>query len=95
MNTPHNGDQRNGRPPPPADQATVGTVEHSLCGAGGLVLTVGLLALTYPALLYVTRPLTVLASTAVVVIATTVWLLIWLGLELLWEWQTGRLGADA
>lgn len=76
------------------DSGTVGTVEHCLCGVAGLLCTVALLAVLYPTLVAVTQPLYVLSSTALVAIATTLWLLTWLGAEFVWEWRTGRARAE-
>jgi hypothetical protein len=56
------------------------------------VVAVGLL---YPTLVGVTRPLHLLSSTALLTIAATVWICTWFGLELVWEWQAGRLSVDA
>jgi len=70
---------------------TVGTVEHCLCGVVGLLCTVAILALWYPALVAATQSLYVLSSTAVVAVVTTLWLLTWLGAEFVWEWRAGRL----
>jgi hypothetical protein len=44
----------------------------------------------YPVLVGVTRPLRLLSSTAVVVALVSVWLLVWLGLEVVLEWRRRR-----
>lgn len=54
-----------------------------------------LVALVYPLLVAVTKPLHLLSSTALVVILAAVWFLTWLCLELVWEWQATRRTAKA
>lgn len=97
MSTPHNGDQRH-RTHHCSSEATlsgsVSTVEHCLCGVTGFFVTGVLIAPLYPTLVAVTQPLYLLSSTALTVILVTVWILVWLGLECLWEWRAGRLTAD-
>lgn len=96
MNTSRGGG-RNRTNPDPSEQGpreTVGTVEHCLCGLAGFFVTAAMVALLYPTLVAVTRPLHVLSSTALVVILTTVWVVTWLGLELVWTWRDDRLTTD-
>jgi hypothetical protein len=70
---------------------TVGRVEHYSCGLVGLVVTAAALLFLYPALVAATRPLYLLSSVALVFVVITAWVLVWLSLELVWEWRTGRL----
>ncbi len=94
MNTPQRGGRGNQTTRNPSErtpQETVGTVEHYLCGLTGSLATMGLVALFYPTLVAVTRPLHILSTTALVVILTTVWIGIWFALELAWEWRASRL----
>ncbi|WP_256686230.1 hypothetical protein [Halococcus qingdaonensis] len=51
-----------------------------------IVLTV----LFYPLLVSLALGLEMLATTALVSAVVLVWCLAWIGLELLWEWQTER-----
>ena len=97
MLTPYKPDQTDDAPYTPSEQClpeTVGTVEHCLCGVAGLLCTVAILALWYPALVAATQSLYVLSSTAVVAVVTPLWLLAWLGVEFVWQWRAGRLGAE-
>ena len=97
MPTPHKREQTDDGPytsPERCLSGTVGTVEHCLCGVVGLLCTGAILALWYPALVAATQPLYVLSSTAVVAVTTTVWLLTWFGVELVWEWRAGRLSTE-
>jgi len=96
MDTPHNGDPRNQDACTSSEQdclCTVGTAEHCLCGLTGSLFAVAIIAVLYPTLVALTEPLYVLSSTALVVITTMLWLLIWFGLECAWEWRAGRLTA--
>ena len=91
MTTSHKPEQADGGACTRDDQCltgTISTVEHGLCGVAGFLWTGAILALCYPALVTVTQPLYVLSSTALVAIATTTWLLTWLGVELVWAWRT-------
>lgn len=97
MPTPYEPGQTDDDPYTPGDQCfaeTVGTVEHCLCGVVGLLCTGAVLAVLYPALVTITRPLSVLSSTAVVAIVATLWLLTSLGVEFVWEWRAGRLQTE-
>ncbi|WP_049920637.1 hypothetical protein [Haloferax sulfurifontis] len=86
-------------PVPDDDQPTQGVIqpaeidatERYVCSLIGLGAMAGVLLLFYPLLLAVTRPFQQLSVTALVFVLVTVWLLVWLGSELVWEWQTGRL----
>ncbi len=98
MPTPYKREQTDDGPHTNTEQCrpgTVGAVEHYLCGVIGLCCTGVVLALWYPALVAVTRPLYVLSSTAVVAVVTTLWLLTWLGVEFVWEWRAGRLRLES
>lgn len=69
----------------------VNPVEHGACCLAGLAAT-GLMALlVYPVLVAVTQPLQVLSSTAIVFVLVFLWLLSWLGIEIIWEWRAGRI----
>ena len=70
---------------------TVGRVEHYSCGLVGLAVTAAALLFLYPALVAATRPLYLLSSVALVFVVVTAWVLLWLSLEFVWEWRTGRL----
>jgi len=94
MLTPYKPERPNGGAQTPTEQRFVGAVEaveHCLCGIVGLVLTGVILGLSYSTLVAVTEPLYVLSSTALVAIASSVWLLTWLGVEFVWEYRSGRL----
>jgi hypothetical protein len=56
----------------------------------GFLATSVVALLFYPVLVAVTRPLHLLSSTAIVVVLMLVWALVWLGIEVLWEWRAGR-----
>lgn len=71
--------------------ATVGALEHYSCGLAGLVATAVVVAAFYPTLVAATRPLYLLSSVALVSVVITAWVLVWLSLEFVWEWRTGRL----
>lgn len=91
MYTPH-GSAGNGRPTvSDSDGAKrIGSIEHHLCGAGGLLLAIMLTVLFYPLLVSLALGLEMLATTALVSVVVLVWCIAWIGLELLWEWQAGR-----
>ncbi len=91
MYTPH-GSTGNGRPTvSDSDGAKrIGSLEHHLCGAGGLLVAIVLTVLFYPLLVSLALGLEMLATTALVSAVVLVWCLAWIGLELLWEWQTER-----
>jgi hypothetical protein len=72
---------------------TVGTVEHYSCGVASLLVTVVFVVLLYSTLVALTAALGVLATTWLVLLVFAVWFLTWLGLELVWEWQAGRLSS--
>jgi hypothetical protein len=80
-------------PPDRAAPETVGAVEHYSCGLVGLFATAVALVFVYPALVAATRPLYLLSSVALVFVVITAWVLVWLSLELVWEWRAGRLFA--
>jgi hypothetical protein len=87
-----------GRSPPNGAETepgacTVGTVEHCSCGAASLLVTVVSVALLYSTLVALTGALGILATTWLVLLVFAVWFVIWLLLELVWEWQAGRLTA--
>jgi hypothetical protein len=90
MYIPHGG--RGARDERPGDTAPVGApvVEYFACGLLGLVATSLLVLLFYPFLLAVTRPLQMLSSTAIVLLFVVLWTLVWLGIEIVWDWRTGR-----
>ncbi|EMA08259.1 hypothetical protein [Haloferax denitrificans] len=71
--------------------AEIDATERYVCSLIGLGTVAGVLLLFYPLLLAVTRPFQQLSITALVFVLVTVWLLVWLGTELVWEWHTGRL----
>ncbi|MDS0243682.1 hypothetical protein NDO74_20490 [Haloferax sp. S2CR25-2] len=71
--------------------AQIDATERYVCSLIGLGAVAAVLFLFYPLLLAVTRPLHLLSITALVFVLATVWLVVWLGSELVWEWQTGRL----
>jgi len=71
--------------------AEINAAEHYICSLIGLVTVVGVVVLFTPILVALTRPFQQLSATAFVFVLATVWLLVWLGTELVWEWQTGRL----
>ena len=73
---------------------TVGRVEHYSCGAAGLLVTAVSVSLVYPLLVALTRPLSVLSSTAVTVVFVVAWLTTWTLLECAWAWRSGRATAD-
>jgi hypothetical protein len=98
MTTPHRGEQSTDARRQPPDQGhacTVSTGEHCLCGVTSFVGTTVVVALLYPTLVGVTRPLHLLSSTALLTIAVAIWIGTWFGLELAWEWRAGRLPVDA
>ena len=74
-------------------EESVGVVEHFSCGLFGLLATAAVLVFVYPALVAATRPLYLLSSVALVFVVITAWVLVWLSLELVWEWRAGRLFA--
>lgn len=92
--TPH-GSAGNGRPTVSDGERAerIGSIEHHLCGAGGLLLAIVLTALFYPLLVSLTLGLEMLATTALVSAVVLVWCLAWIGLELLWGWHVGRRSA--
>ncbi|WP_255494065.1 hypothetical protein [Halarchaeum sp. CBA1220] len=72
----------------------VGWREHYTCAAASLAATVVAVALLYPALVALTRPLGVFSTTALVLGVAAVMGVAWLTLELVWEWCAGRLGGS-
>lgn len=74
---------------------TVGTVNHCLCGISCLAVSVAVVAVLYPALTAVTRPLHLLSSTALVLILVVLWVLFWLGLEVARGQRASRQAADS
>lgn len=92
--TPHGGLGAEPRRPPTDRRTGVSVVEHAACCAAGLGAAVLCLVLFYPALVAATRPLHVLSSTAIVFALAWVWLLVWVGVELAWEWRAGRFAAS-
>lgn len=99
VNNHHTGDpdpsntseQGNGASPEQLGGGTVGTVEHCTCGLLAALVTATIVGAFYPALLSVIRPFELLSSTTLVVALAATWILLWLVLELLWEWRAGRL----
>ena len=73
-----------------ADRTGISGVEYAACCAAGLAAAGAFLLLFYPALVAVTRPLHVLSSTAIVFVLAWVWIVVWVGVELAWEWHAGR-----
>lgn len=72
------------------EQAHSGFVEYSVCGLGGLVLTVLLSFLFYAQLVAVAESFELLSSTLVVFVILSVWVLLWVVFGTLWEWRAGR-----
>ena len=94
MYIPHGGQgERDERP---ADAAPVGApaVEYFGCGLLGLIATSLLVPLFYPYLVAVTQPLKMLSSTVIVLVFVVMWTLVWLGIETVWGWRTGRPSAS-
>jgi hypothetical protein len=50
--------------------------------------------LLYPLLVSVTRPLQLLSSTAIVFALVFLWFLLWLAIEIAWEWRAGRISPE-
>ena len=73
---------------------TVSRVEHYSCGVAGLLVTAASVFLVYPLLVALTRPLSVLSSTAVTVVFVVTWLTAWALFECAWVWQSGRATVD-
>ena len=73
---------------------TVGRVEHYSCGAAGLLVTAASVFLVYPFLVALTRPLSVLSSTAVTVTFVVMWFVTWTVFECVLTWRSGRATAD-
>ena len=71
--------------------ATVSAVEHYTTGTVSLLVMLVGGFLLYPMIVTTTAPLHLLSTTAVVSIYVFFWVITWLCLELLWEWQAGRL----
>lgn len=90
MYTPHGGGGSRSRAPAESGPGEASTVEHAASCVLGLV-AMGVVAVPfYPVLVGVTRPFRLLSSTAVVVALVSVWLLVWLGLEVVLEWRRRR-----
>lgn len=89
MNTNHGSGRRD------ADDAAlpneVSPTEHCACCVLALVGVGAIGFVVYPGLVALTRPLHVLSSTAIVCALVVGWLLLWLGMEYVWEWRAGRL----
>jgi hypothetical protein len=73
------------------DGLPVDPVEHYVTGFVGFALTLVGTAMVYPALAAASEVLHYLSSTLLVFTFLAAWLLVWLTLEVLWEWRAGRL----
>lgn len=89
MYTPQGGGGRRS-PLEPTRTRGADALEVSVCCVAGFLATSVVALLFYPVLVAVTRPLHLLSSTAIVVVLMLVWALVWLGIEVLWEWRAGR-----
>lgn len=89
MYTPHGGGSERSRREEPVSAA-----EHYSCGLVGLLATAVLALFFYSYLVALTRPLHLFASTALVFGLVLVWLVVWMTLELAWEWRTGRFATE-
>lgn len=69
----------------------VGRVEHCVTGFVGFAVTLAGTAMLYPALAAASEVLHYLSSTLLVFAFLAAWLLVWLTLEVIWEWHAGRL----
>lgn len=90
---PHGGEGRrpsaNGTRPREPDFA-----EHCACCVTGLVAVSLTALLVYPVLVAATRPLQLLSSTAIVFVLVFLWLLVWVAIEIAWEWRAGRIPVE-
>lgn len=66
---------------------------HWCCGLCALLAAAVTVAVGYPLVLALTRPLALLSSTAFVYVLVFVWVGVWLLLEAAWEWWRGDLAA--
>lgn len=97
MYTPHDNtraDRQSGRAAKKTPSETVGAVDHCLCGVACFLVSVAIVAVLYPVLVPVIRPFHVLSSTALVLTLVILWLVVWLGLEAVREWQAIRQTTD-
>ena len=90
MYTPHESGGSRSRSPAESGPGEASTVEHIVSCVLGLVAMGAVAVPFYPVLVGATRPLRLLSSTAVVVALVSVWLLVWLGLEVVLEWRRRR-----
>lgn len=74
---------------------TIGAVEHYGCGVAGLLIAGAVAFLTYPTLLTLSRMFEKLSTTMLILFVILLWSVLWLGLELAWEWRAGRLFGTA
>lgn len=69
-------------------------LEYVVCGLVGLAATLVFFWLFYSLLVVGTRGLYLLSSTAIAFALVSMWLLVWIAAEVLWEWRAGRFTAD-
>ncbi|MFC7028148.1 hypothetical protein ACFQH8_13020 [Halomicroarcula sp. GCM10025710] len=69
----------------------VDPVEHYITGFVGFTVTLVGTAMLYPTLAAASDVLHYLSSTLLLFAFLAAWLLVWLSLEVLWEWRAGRL----
>lgn len=60
-----------------------------VCAAVGLLMTVAVIALLYPALVAIAHPFSYLAVTALICLLVVVWLAVWTCVEVAWTWRVG------
>lgn len=70
---------------------TVSSVEHYTCALVGLVAVASLTPDFIPLLSRLTQQFGEFSTTILVFVLTTLWVLVWISLESLWEWRAGRL----
>lgn len=73
------------------DLLSVHALEHYCTGGLGFVVTLLVIIIAYPWLTATAEIVPYLSSTLLVFTFAAVWIVVWLVLELVWEWRAGRL----
>lgn len=76
-----------------SEAETISWVEHYSCALGGLGAVVGAFVLFGHLLTSAAAEFEVFALTVLVFVLVALWVVVWIGLEFVWEWRAGRLKA--